>query len=519
MSKKNYFKLKIIIPLLIIEGALIYPHFLLANNDLIINEIAWMGTENSANDEWLELKNNSEQEIDLTGWTLQAIDGSPQILLEGTIASQDYFLLERTNDDSVSGITADQIYAGALGNSGEKLELRDANNNLIDSVDCLNGWLAGDNQTKQTMEKTDNGWRNSSQAGGSPKALNNSQAAENLSTEDPIGDSLAETNSSENNSNNISNDSNNLSDSNQPPQAISQTNIAALVNQEIFFDASKSIDPDNDILNYFWNFGDGSTDIGEKVQHTYAYPGHYTATLTVSDKELSDSEVITIDIYSQSIIISEFVPNPQDSKSEWIEIYNGSDQVADLTSWQIDSRGDKKTPFFFPEKSLLAPKHFLVIENKVSKISLDDKEGELQLLYPNSSLASRVAYSGENKKGFSVAFNNSEYLWTKIPTPGSTNFISLNDFASEINYSVNNPQVTVQQPEEKLINLVEDNFEQNQPAESKEERKPEGTLSQQTASLDQSSQGKKTNLFIILLIIILSSLTAGWLLNRLIKKY
>ncbi|MCK9401751.1 MAG: lamin tail domain-containing protein, partial [Bacteroidales bacterium] len=42
---------------------------------VVINEVAWMGTAESANNEWLELKNQSEAEIDLAGWILRASDG------------------------------------------------------------------------------------------------------------------------------------------------------------------------------------------------------------------------------------------------------------------------------------------------------------------------------------------------------------------------------------------------------------------------------------------------------------
>ena len=124
-------------------------------HDVVINEIAWMGTKASTNDEWIELYNNTTHDIDLTGWTLLSVDGSPTINLSGIIPSQGYFLLERTDDNSISDITADQIYTGALGNSGEKLQLKDETELLIDEVDCSEGWFAGINSdtVKATMER------------------------------------------------------------------------------------------------------------------------------------------------------------------------------------------------------------------------------------------------------------------------------------------------------------------------------------------------------------------------------
>ncbi|WP_438942508.1 phospholipase D-like domain-containing protein [Pontibacillus chungwhensis] len=118
--------------------------------DVVISEIAWMGTTNSYNDEWLELTNNTGSEMSLDGWTLEAQDGSPSISLTGSIPSGGTFTLERTDDSTVTEVTADVIYSGSLSNSGEVLELRDSSGTLVDSVDS---WYAGDNNSKSTMER------------------------------------------------------------------------------------------------------------------------------------------------------------------------------------------------------------------------------------------------------------------------------------------------------------------------------------------------------------------------------
>ena len=135
--------------------------------DIIINEIAWMGGEVSYNDEWIELYNNTDSTISLEGWVLKAADGTPEIKLTRTVLANGFWVLKRSED-----------YTGALHNRGEKLELYDNQGNLIDSVDCSLGWLAGDNFTKQTMErKTDANWQTSKEPGGTPGA-ENSQGVE-----------------------------------------------------------------------------------------------------------------------------------------------------------------------------------------------------------------------------------------------------------------------------------------------------------------------------------------------------
>jgi 5-methylthioadenosine/S-adenosylhomocysteine deaminase len=119
---------------------------------VVLNEIAWMGTLTSANDEWMELRNNTPNAINLLGWTLRAADGTPSLILSGTIPAGGYFLLERTDDNTVPGVAADQIYTGALGNAGELLSLRDDTSALQDVVSA---WYAGNNTTKETMQRVD----------------------------------------------------------------------------------------------------------------------------------------------------------------------------------------------------------------------------------------------------------------------------------------------------------------------------------------------------------------------------
>lgn len=116
----------------------------LALQQVVINEVAWGGTGASASDEWIELYNPNAHPIDLTGWTLSSSDGAPAIVLGGLIPSNGYFLLERTDDNTVSDILADQVYVGDLGNGGEGLSLRDASGTLVDTANGDGGaWPAG----------------------------------------------------------------------------------------------------------------------------------------------------------------------------------------------------------------------------------------------------------------------------------------------------------------------------------------------------------------------------------------
>lgn len=109
-----------------------------------------MGTSaTNSSDEWIELYNNTTSTVDLLGWTLSWSHNTTthSVIFSTTtgstiISANGFYLLERTDSD-VTNLSEDQIYTGGLVNTGEKLELRDTNNVLIDMVDCSSGWFAG----------------------------------------------------------------------------------------------------------------------------------------------------------------------------------------------------------------------------------------------------------------------------------------------------------------------------------------------------------------------------------------
>ena len=144
-------------------------------NRVIINEVAWMGTKNSSNDEWIELKNISQEAVDLSGWQLLDKENQIKVIFDvgEVIPNNGFFLLERTDDNSVPDQKADLIYTGGLKNSDEALYLFDKNCQLQDVVKANPNWPAGDNKTKRTMErKSDFSWQSSASPGGTPKSKN-----------------------------------------------------------------------------------------------------------------------------------------------------------------------------------------------------------------------------------------------------------------------------------------------------------------------------------------------------------
>ncbi len=117
---------------------------------VVINEIAWAGTKFHNSDEWIELANITTSEISLDGWTLFAKNSNkPYIPLSGKIPAKGYFLLERTDDETVSDIPADLIYgnngsAWALNDSpADILVLSHASTTIDETIRCNTRWCGG----------------------------------------------------------------------------------------------------------------------------------------------------------------------------------------------------------------------------------------------------------------------------------------------------------------------------------------------------------------------------------------
>jgi len=126
------------------------------SSPVVINEIAWMGTKGDFHDEWIELYNKADYDIDLTNWILESDDSSPEIVFNNIISAKGYYLIERISEgdesDDATSILADWYgsFSYGLKDSGEILELRDNKDILIDSVD---NWYAGNSGEKRTMER------------------------------------------------------------------------------------------------------------------------------------------------------------------------------------------------------------------------------------------------------------------------------------------------------------------------------------------------------------------------------
>lgn len=143
------------------------------SRSVIFNEIAWMGSSGVANGEWMELKNISTSAVDLSGWELVNTSGKIKIVFTpgDNIPAGGLLLLARASTTFASGAVPQKTYSGDLRNAGDDVALIDASCDASDFIAAsASGWPAGNNTTKQTMERAADGaaWQTSAAPGGTP---------------------------------------------------------------------------------------------------------------------------------------------------------------------------------------------------------------------------------------------------------------------------------------------------------------------------------------------------------------
>ena len=166
---------------------------------VVFNEIMYHPGTNAVGDEWLELHNQMAVDVDLSGWSIA--NGVAYTFPEGTVipgGGYQVVALLPADLSAATGLT--NIlgpYTGHLSNSGEKLELYNRNQRLMDSVSYgVDGdWPVGPDGSGVSLAKQDedsasgsaSSWTVSALVGGSPGRRNFPTTPFEVTNSAPVG--------------------------------------------------------------------------------------------------------------------------------------------------------------------------------------------------------------------------------------------------------------------------------------------------------------------------------------------
>lgn len=344
-----------------------------------MSEIAWMGTlpkegesvAAAANNEWIELLNDSDGAVSLTGWKITADGGVPEMALSGTIPARGFFLLERASDEVIPDISADLIYPyknTALANTGEHLFLKNTAGEVADEINASSGWPAGDNTTKFTMQRQNSLWitaaptpKKETQAGVLPVPVSSVTALPSVS-----GVSSARRD--------------------EPDFSISAfagSDRKEVVGAALEFagNARGSAGKPLALARFVWTFGDGSNAEGRVVTHAFRVPGIYLVGLHVSSGEFAASDYARIEIFPNQLSVLRVVPG----RDGWIALRNAGGSDVDMGGWKMEDSGGHT--FFVPVHTRIAARGETAFPNIVTGLFQEEGTGTLAVFYPSGDRA------------------------------------------------------------------------------------------------------------------------------------
>lgn len=310
---------------------------------VIISEVAWLGTPESANHEWIELHNTNDNHVSLSSWklTITPSDGAEKTITlpddVGNIDRGAYAVLERTSEKSAPG-TAFHIYTGALPNNGATLTLKDATNSVVDSVSWNDKTRVNyDKNSGVTLQYIGNKWTVApATPGRAPKEIA-TQPAPDPDTP-PIATQPATTGAG------VA-----RRDTTQVPTAPHVMSLAlprvGFVGETISFTTKHrgGTKWERGGQTLTWNFGDGYTSTKRQPTHHYQYPGTYIVTVA----RLDDGELTALQHEITIVPVALALTRATDGA---VQITNQADHNIALDGMRIASL---TTHYNFPEHTTL----------------------------------------------------------------------------------------------------------------------------------------------------------------------
>lgn len=350
---------------------------------VVINEIAWMGSTENSNAEWIELFNDGNDPVSLAGWTIASAGTAPNITLTGTISAGGYYLLERTSDASVLSVSAHQIYTGALANGGDTLTLKDSAGVVSDTVVGGTGWslIGGNNTTKETPQRSGVSWTTGTPTPGVQNISSTSSEEEEEQGTESTSASTTPTvliQGTVNRSLPTSIEISRLYIDAGPPRIVHRE-VPSLFEAVAYDKYGSKRD-----ARVSWSFGNGEQLPGKSSWYTYHAPGTYTVSVRGDDGKKTGVTLIEVQVVDALVTLKEM-------NEYGVVVENESEHMIDFSQW-LFVQGTKT--FSVPKDTVL--KGYGIATFTYATLGFSPYEG-VELRYPTGVVASTVFLSTVEK--------------------------------------------------------------------------------------------------------------------------
>jgi len=234
----------------------------------------------------------------------------------------------------------------------------------------------------------------------------------------------------------------------RPPSAVfTYEPTTPTVGETVTFDASASTDPNEDIEEYRWNFGDGTTTTGQTVQHAFNDNGNTTVTLTVVDS-VDQETTTTQELYVNGTPEAEFAAStdtPLQGEAVRFDASASSDPDNDIESYIWDLGDDATAEGMSVEHTYDSSNTFTVTLTVVDSVGNQDSTSSTVSV--SAPPTPRISYDPEEPLvGQDVRFDGTDstdlnndivqYAWNFGDETESADSVADHSFEQHGNYTV-----------------------------------------------------------------------------------
>jgi hypothetical protein len=344
----------------------------IAFGQIVITEIMYDLDGADSGHEWIEIQNIGSDDVDLDGWKLRENGtnhtltfSASTVLVSGAVAViADNSVTFQSDWPVYSGTLIDSSFS--LNNTGESLELLDADLAIVDTVTYSDSWRAdGDGNS---LQFDGNNWLAAVPTPGTALTTDKEGGAIIVDEGEQKGEVVSAQPASSPPSGGF------------VPVSIPKIQIYAGEDRQVTVGAMSAyegaaIGEDGEpIVNarFLWNFGDGNTREGQHILHHYTYPGEYAVWLAVAAGVISVGDRVNVTAIPGAIVVSE-------ANAQYVELTNMDNDEINLSWWIIKSADSS---FSLPENTILLASSSVRFPSSTTGLFPVSTE-EVSLRYPN----------------------------------------------------------------------------------------------------------------------------------------
>jgi hypothetical protein len=162
---------------------------------------------------------------------------------------------------------------------------------------------------------------------------------------------------------------------------VSLAGAAVIFEGKVLSAARKSL-PNADLI---WTFGDGGSDRGTQVRHTFHYPGSYVVILDVISGEYIAKDQIQVEVVKPNIEVS----HVELGEKSYVELYNNTIYDIDIGGFVLEAEGLTGTHFTIPKNTLVLKGRKIIFPSVITKLFI--KSDNVVLKFPSGELVAKYA--------------------------------------------------------------------------------------------------------------------------------